>query len=65
MRRRLLLTPTLLRAVLLRRRRMAPAAVGHGHDVRPVLEGLVEAADATLDVLVSVDREWHDGLRNS
>ena len=41
----------------------AAAAVGHGRDVRAVLERLVEVADAARDILVAVDGEGDDGLR--
>lgn len=40
----------------------ATAAVGHGHDVRPAVERLVEVADVTRDVLVSRDGEGNEGL---
>lgn len=52
--------------LLLRRGMTAAAAsaasVGHGHDVRTALEGLVEVADVARDVLVPGDGEGDDGL---
>lgn len=48
------------RLLLLLLRRLA--AVGHGHDVGTVLERLVEAADVTRHVLVSLDGEGNQGL---
>lgn len=37
------------------------AAVGHGHDVGALLEGLMKVADAADDILVSLDGEWNHG----
>jgi hypothetical protein len=54
----------LLMMLLLRRGMTAAAAtsVGHGHDVRAALEGLVEVADVARDVLVPGDGERDDRL---
>lgn len=55
---------TVLRALLgrwlLLLRRLA--AIGHGHDVGTALEWLVEAADVTGHILVSLDSKGDQGL---
>lgn len=43
-------------------RAAAAAAIGHGHDIGPVLQRLVEVADVARDVLVAGDGEWNEGL---
>lgn len=40
----------------------ALAAVGHGHDVGSLVEGLVKVARPADDVHVAFDGEWNDGL---
>lgn len=64
---------TSLRRALLRRgsvvcalwrRVSATSAVGHGDDVRAVVERLVEVADAACDIGVTGEGEGDDGLRD-
>lgn len=50
---------------LWRRVSATSAAVGHGDDVRAVVERLVEVADAACDIGVTGEGEGDDGLRDS